>query len=257
MRAMTFAAAGVLAAISLAAPASATQIYVSYMSLANGYEFATFQPTGIGPAGPWSGGTEYTGQQDLTANYGDTSHAPYFNVFAWCVDVFHDINIGGNAIVYNLVPLTVPSASDIQKVAAWGDMQLASGPNALISAAVQAEIWNLEYNMELAPGSNPALVNEVAYINDTLLPELPPATGAMLAGFAGDGSIAQTLYTSAPEPASLTLFGTGLVAAALVRRKRRPDNPARAPLAASLRARCAQMPIASLSSAPHVAQLAG
>ena len=100
-------------------------------------------------------------------------------------------------------------------------MQLAAGPNVLISAAVQAEIWDLEYNMELVPGSDSAMVTEVDYINDTLLPELPAATGSMLAGFAGDGSIAQMLYTPAPEPTSLTLFGTGLVAAALVRRRRR------------------------------------
>lgn len=221
MRAFTFAAAGALAAIGLASPASATQIYVSYMSLANGYEMVTFQPNPGEPAGPWAGGTEYTGQQDLTADYGDTNHAPYFNVFAWCVDVFHDINIGGNDIVYNLVPLTVPYASDIQKVAAWGDMQLAADPNALISAAVQAEIWDLEYNMEIVPGSDPTLESEVAYING-LLPSLPAINGAMLSGFAGDGSIAQTLYTTkVPEPASISLLGTSLVAAALVRRKRR------------------------------------
>lgn len=67
------------------------------------------------------GGTEYTGQQDLTTNYGEANHTPYFNVFAWCVDVFHDIYRGGDSVVYNLVPLTVPNAGEIAKVAAWGD----------------------------------------------------------------------------------------------------------------------------------------
>jgi PEP-CTERM motif len=220
MRALRFAAAGALAAVGLASPASATQIYVSGMSLANGYEFATFQRNPNEPAGAWAGGTEYTGQQDLTADYGDTNHAPHFNVFAWCVDVFNDIYIGGDSIVYNLVPLAVTNASEIAKVAAWGDRQLASGPNALISAAVQAEIWDLEYNMEIVPGSDPTLEAEVASIN-SLLPSLPAASGSMLSGsFAGGGSIAQTLFT-VPEPASLALLGSSVLATALIRRRRR------------------------------------
>jgi PEP-CTERM motif len=85
---------------------------------------------------------------------------------------------------------------------------------------VQAEIWDLEYNMEIVPGSDPTLEAEVASIN-SLLPSLPAASGSMLSGnFAGGGSIAQTLFT-VPEPASLALLGSGVLATALIRRRRR------------------------------------
>ena len=227
MYASKLIATATLAFLSLASSASATQIYVSYMSLANGYEFATFQPNPNEPAGPWAGGTEYTGQQDLVADYGATDHAPFFNVYAWCVDVDHYIYLGGDSIVYNLTPLTVPNASDIEKVAAWGSRQLAAGPNPLISAAVQAEIWDLEYNMEIVPGSDPTLEAEVASIN-ALLPSLPAVDGAMLSGsFTGGGPTAQTLYTTnIPEPASLTLLASGLAATALLRYRRRRRSAA-------------------------------
>jgi hypothetical protein len=224
MYALKLMTTATLAFLGFASSASATQIYVSSMSLANGYEFATFQRNPHEPAGPWAGDTEYTGQQDLVADYGTSNHPAHFNVFAWCVDVFHYIYLGGDSIVYNEVALTVPNAEDIQKVAAWGDRQLAAGPNPLISAAVQAEIWDLEYNMEIVPGSNPTLEAEVTSIN-ALLPSLPAADGAMLSGgFTGGGPAAQTLYTTKiPEPASLTLFASGLAAVALLgyRRRRR------------------------------------
>src|SRR5258708_6098310 len=78
-------------------PAAASTIYVSDMELSNGYEFITF-------SGSSFSGTEYTGQQNLTANVGssyDPNAASHFHLFAWCVDVFHDIYIGANSITYS------------------------------------------------------------------------------------------------------------------------------------------------------------
>lgn len=207
---------GAMAAMVAGVPgaASATQIFVSNMSLANGYEMVRFQRNPHLPAGAWSGGTEYTGQQELTANFGTVDDpAKHFDLFAWCIDVFHDINIGKNRITYTLEPISVPNSEDIQKVAAWGDRQLAHGPNALISAAAQAEIWDLEYNVRIVPGSNLALESKVASLNASL-PNLPNPGGSKLAGYTGGGSIAQTLYTSnnVPEPASMTLLAAGCTA---------------------------------------------
>ena len=164
------------------AAASATQIYVSADSLSNGYDMVTFAP--VDPSQPqWSGGTDNTGQQMLTANPGTTYNgSQLFNTYAWCVDVFDNIYLGGDSIVYNLQPLNVPNAGEIAKVAMWGDEQLAKGPNELISAAVQAEIWELEYNVTVSAATDPwdndvtsELETEVTAINDMFSDPLSPA----------------------------------------------------------------------------------
>jgi hypothetical protein len=143
---------GLGGALALADPAAAGQLYISGMSLANGYEIVGFQHDPSKPEGGWNGGWEYTGQQMLTANPG-TSYDPAhrFNIFAWCVDVDHYIFIGGDSIVYTP---SAPIRDDIARLALWGNRQLAaSGPDNLISAAVQATIWDAEYNVEIVPGS--------------------------------------------------------------------------------------------------------
>jgi uncharacterized repeat protein (TIGR01451 family) len=170
--------------------AAGTQIYVSNMALTNGYEMVTF--TG---SASWSGGSEYAGQQDLTLNFGSSDNpAGHVHAYAWCVDVFHNINLGANDIVYTLQQLGVNDAGDIARLAAWGDAQLAGGPNALISAAVQADIWMHEYGVGLAAGTDASLLAEIATINNTILPNLPAVVGSQLAGSAQGLAVAQTLY---------------------------------------------------------------
>lgn len=96
-------AAGLMAPVA----ASATEIYVSGDSLPNGYDMVTFAPVDPSHA-QWSGGTEYTGQQMITANPDTTYNgSQIFNTYAWCVDVFDDIYLGGDSIVYNLQSLVL------------------------------------------------------------------------------------------------------------------------------------------------------
>jgi hypothetical protein len=211
---------------SLLAPAtaSATQIYVSGDSLPNGYEIATFQP--VDASSTWGGGTEYTGEQALSTNLG--------TIYAWCVDVSDIIYLGSDNILYTQVPLDVNGATEIAEIATWGTEWLNKyGPSNLISAAVQAEIWDLEYHVELAPGSDKALVKAVTWVDDKLLPTLTPVAGGYeLSGYFndGDGPLAQILYSpptdppkvATPEPASIAMLSVGLVALLGIRRVRRP-----------------------------------
>ncbi len=226
MRMFRMAAAGVLLGLALGlpgTPAKAAQIYVSAMSLANGYQVVGFERDPTKTAGAWAGGTEYAGQQTLTANYGAADNpAGHFSLLAWCVDVFHNIYLGANSIVYTTGALAVPNAASIAALAVWGNQQLAGGPDALLSAAVQATIWNLEYNMRLVGGSNAALMAKVNYLSNTLLPTLPASDVTSLVAIGPDGRItAQGLITQVPEPEMLTLFAAALVGLAVVRRRRR------------------------------------
>jgi uncharacterized repeat protein (TIGR01451 family) len=186
-----------------------SQIYVSHMSMANGYQLVSF--TG---SSKWSGGSNIiTGQQDITYNAGTSYNASTSSqAYAWCVDVFHNINIGSDNIVYNLQALGVNNAATIAKLAEWGNEQLASGPNALISAAVQADIWMTEYGVGLASGTSSALVNEISYINTVVLPTLPAGMGTQLVTNSSYcGTISQSLYVPTSGSGSGTIVNTATV----------------------------------------------
>jgi hypothetical protein len=83
--------------------------------------------------------------------------APY-TLAVWCVDIFHDIDIGnGTQYPYSVGSLSTDNSdnpsvlnatqiSDIEDLVAYGDYEMQKNPTNAISAQVQATIWMVEYN---------------------------------------------------------------------------------------------------------------
>lgn len=163
--------------VALAAPASATQIYVHDASIGP-YEQVTITGGLVGTRTE-----DYAGQQYDTVNLGSTYNpATAFKVGLWCVDIGEDIILGSND-VYTLAPLgsvtSVPPVTwtpaviqEIQWLAFYGNKHLANYTNAdmvsygtqnQFSAAVQVAIWNVEYGSTYA-GTDSQIVTDLALL---------------------------------------------------------------------------------------------
>jgi hypothetical protein len=208
-------ALGAALALTLAAPAAATDIFT--VKKGGFFNNATVNLSGPGPG---------NGNQ-IAANFRLTGHdgkGDPFDVLAFCVDLLHQINLGNNTLAninpnltYKRGKLTsAPGGGALSTAQVQQMMGLASLGFSLVQAgdpdlgvkipAIQAAIWSIEYGKTATSGNAavqgwinsyialaPTLNGRASYIfsldtptrQGVFIPEVPePATWAMLiAGF--------------------------------------------------------------------------
>ncbi len=159
---------------------------------------------------------------------------------AWCIDLYHDINVGSVNYTYAFDPFSNPISNgnggtltnqqlfEIAGLITNGNSLLANGGGTPDdSLSTQLAIWSIEYGGAFTyTGTSQNVVDETnhliglapnligngyALINSDNLQGLATADGGFIIG---------NIPVNAPEPASLTVLGIGLAGLRLVRRKR-------------------------------------
>jgi PEP-CTERM motif len=216
-------AVGLFGLLGLSAPAFATNISVDNVQLPYS---ETLNLNGFIDGSSYSDNGQLAGQIVLTVN--DISNQ--FALSVWCVDIFHDIVLGSSGEQYGIGALStdngidasalnITQINDILALATYGNLLMQSAPTNQTSAEVQAAIWTVEYNND---NGNSLSVTGGTFTSTDIINLI--ATASASGGGGGElialsGSQAQ-VFDSVPEPASLSLFGAGLLALCMVYRRR-------------------------------------
>ena len=158
-----------------------------------------------------------TGEIILTTQYGDLA--------TWCVDLFHDINLGGS-YTYKTMPLTndnsgtMPSNSnplttqqidDISYLATIGTAEMNADPSNDLSTAIQAAIWQVEYHTVATYSDDTGFAADLAAL-DALLPYPTYSGGVEISNDSNTGLFnSQHLFTTQtiPEPSTWAMMLLG------------------------------------------------
>lgn len=173
-------------------------------------------------------------------------------IYAWCIDMFHDIGLGGGQnLVYNQIPF-VPGSTDnatptahplsaptVDKITGLvllgGDILQVGGLNAANthygtsgtaadwSAAVQLAIWDTEYSPNYGPlnwsGGSTTPETRTIY-NDLLADNSIAGVGFELVAVDGQQSFAGPDPVPTPEPSSMAMLAFALIATGFGLRRR-------------------------------------
>jgi hypothetical protein len=177
------------------------------------------------------------GQIVLTGTDSAMPTKPAFNIYAWCVDLYHDINIGTNPYTFTIgglpttngngVAISAAVGKQLATLAAYGNTLLAgvNAGNVTVSTAVQLAIWQTEYSTANGgPGfsytysgsDSAALATDIAAFESYAISNTQSA--ATLVPLGGQQQLI-TNTVAAPEPVTVGLLATGLLGLAFVRRR--------------------------------------
>jgi hypothetical protein len=221
-----------MAAAMVATPSAAVEVFLQTAGIYDpGHVLATV------PGGPRD---EYSVPVHFTGNFGTSAASPTFDFDGFCIDLFHNINVGFGSqayvgLNYHVAPLTTDgvgnplSLSQVRQIGGLANLGFgligSSDPDkAAKLAAIQAAIWTVEY-----PAISFTAYNSFAglqgYIDSyvALAPTLSGYARVIYSDLPGDSARQGFITTvpGVPEPAVWAQMIAGFVLAGSVVRMRR------------------------------------